>query len=264
VEPKKKHLPWLACAAAVVVAIPAFAHGDRAAGGAVAQAAGAINAVDFAFENPATGDSQVTIHAGEKVTFAYPVGGNAHDVSFSGVQPTSCVQTAGPNVGAVPPLPASPEGAGWSGQCTFNTPGTYDFVCEAHSFMTGVVTVLPAGTPTPTPMPEGPAATHLKLARSQHGHAVRGSIVVARDKSRLGVAAFAKRSALHHTGSGRILVGHVTRTAKAGTAKFTVTLSRAARKALARRGRLALTVRIAVTPLKGTPFTATKRVTLKR
>jgi hypothetical protein len=206
----------------------------------------------------------VTIHAGETVTFAYPVGMNAHNVSFAAAQPTSCVQTAGPPAGPVPPLPAVPSSAGWSGKCTFNTPGTYDFVCEAHSFMTGVVTVLPAGTPTPTPTPQGPAASHLKLARNQRGHAVRGSIAVARKGSRLSVQVFAKASALNRKGRAQILVGHITRTADAGTAKFSVTLSRAARKALARRGRLALTVKVAVTPPSGKPFRATKPVTLKR
>jgi hypothetical protein len=73
-----------------------------------------------------------------------------------------------------------------------------------------------------------------------------------------------KPSALNRKGPARIRVGRATRTANAGTAMFSVTLSRAARKALARRGRLALIVRIAVTPPSGTPFRATKKVTLKR
>jgi hypothetical protein len=93
---------------------------------------------------------------------------------------------------------------------------------------------------------------------------VQGSIAMARAGSRLSVTLLAKPSALSRRGRAQVRVGGVTRTANAGTATFSVTLSRAARKALARRGRLALTVRIAVTPLSGTPFRATKTVTLKR
>jgi len=87
---------------------------------------------------------------------------------------------------------------------------------------------------------------------------------VARDGSRLTVTVFAKPSALQHKGHALIRVGRVTTTANAGTTALSVTLSRAARKALARRGRLALTVKVAVTPPTGTPFRATKLVTLKR
>ena len=50
----------------------------------------------------------------------------------------------------------------------------------------------------------------------------------------------------------------------AGTARFTVKLNAAARRTLKRRGKLTLTVRITVTPASGTPFTATRTVTLKR
>jgi hypothetical protein len=63
---RKRYLPWLASAAVAAVAVPAFASG---AGGS-ARAPGEIVAVDFAFENPATGDSDVRILAGETVTFS--------------------------------------------------------------------------------------------------------------------------------------------------------------------------------------------------
>src|SRR3954454_2929295 len=52
-----------------------------------------------------------------------------------------------------PPLPAFPQGVGWAGSCTFNTPGEYTFFCDAHrDFMKGTIRV--EGTaPTPTPSP---------------------------------------------------------------------------------------------------------------
>ncbi len=102
---------------------------------------GVIRAFDFGFENPATGENSLTIAAGQSVTFAYPDGGNFHNVSFVGNQPTSCTQTSGPVLGPVPPLPTFPATAGWAGTCLFNTPGTYQFTCDAHPFETGTIVV---------------------------------------------------------------------------------------------------------------------------
>jgi plastocyanin len=100
-----------------------------------------INAFDLGFDNPATHTNSVTIAAGESVVFAYPTGGNAHNVDFSDAQPSACTQTAGTNSGAVPPLPALPGGPGWIGMCRFDVPGTYTFTCDAHAFETGTVIV---------------------------------------------------------------------------------------------------------------------------
>ena len=102
-----------------------------------------INAFDFGFDNPATHANSVTIAAGESVVFAYPSGGNGHNVDFSDAQPSACTQTAGTNSGAVPPLPALPGGPGWIGMCRFDVPGTYTFTCDAHAFETGTIIVQP-------------------------------------------------------------------------------------------------------------------------
>ena len=102
-----------------------------------------INAFDFGFENPATHTNGVTITAGESVVFAYPTGGNFHNVDFSEAQPSACTQTGGTNSGVVPPLPAVPGGPGWTGTCRFDLPGTYPFACDAHAFETGTVIVRP-------------------------------------------------------------------------------------------------------------------------
>ncbi len=103
---RKRYLPWLACAVVAAVGVPALASG------APQRAPGTINAYDFGFNNPATGDSTVTINAGETVSFSYPTGGNAHNVDFDDVAPTSCTQTAGDDIGPVPPLPGFPDSAG--------------------------------------------------------------------------------------------------------------------------------------------------------
>jgi hypothetical protein len=58
-----------------------------------------------------------------------------------------------------PPLPIVALPAGWAGNCTFNTAGTYTFYCSTHrTEMTGSVVVGGGGEPTPTPTPT-PTAT---------------------------------------------------------------------------------------------------------
>jgi plastocyanin len=104
-------------------------------------------------------DNSVTIKAGEKVTFAFPSGSSAHNVSFpSGPKPALCPQTkASPQVPFLdpddaPPMPGFAQPVGWEGNCTFDTPGTYTFVCSTHPVeMTGTVIVEPNGEPTVTP-----------------------------------------------------------------------------------------------------------------
>jgi len=96
-----------------------------------------ITASDFEF-TPA----EVTIRVGDTVTFAIAEdSASFHNFDFGAGE-------------AYPDVP-SPPGPAWDGQRrTFAEPGEYAFVCDAHGFMTGTVTVLPASaTPTPTPTP---------------------------------------------------------------------------------------------------------------
>ncbi len=93
------------------------------------------------FENSETDGNTATIAAGGSVTFTYPRGVTFHNVVFGGPQPTTCTQTAGPNEGAVPPLPRVPAEEGWAGVCRFDTPGTYTFFCSAHAFDGGTIFV---------------------------------------------------------------------------------------------------------------------------
>jgi plastocyanin len=107
---------------------------------------------DGAQADPA--DTTVEIAPGGTVSFAYPSGGSAHNVVFDAGQPSSCVQQAGVAITPGPPLPAFAQPAGWSGECTFGTPGAYTFFCNAHpTTMKGTVIVGDPGTPTPTATP---------------------------------------------------------------------------------------------------------------
>jgi plastocyanin len=102
----------------------------------------------------ATSDPTETITAGQSVSFAYPAGGQNHDVNFKAApKPASCTltkQSNAPDIYPAPPLPEFVSAAGWAGYCTFTAPGTYSFVCDAHPSMTGKVIVVAAATPTAT------------------------------------------------------------------------------------------------------------------
>lgn len=129
---------WAAAATivAAVVVHTAVAGADSAA----------VTAKDFEFDGPgATTPAAVTLTAGGTVTFSYPSGASAHDVHFTGAGPSACTGSTG-QVGTAPGV----AGPGWSAACTFSTTGTYRFVCDAHSSMTGMVTVIADEGPTAT------------------------------------------------------------------------------------------------------------------
>ena len=127
-----------------------------ASGGALPDAA-SFTAADFSWQVTGTGGQQATIAAGGTVSFGYPTGSNMHNADFgTGPQPSSCTQASGADTGAVPPLPHKPTAPGWSGSCRFDTPGTYTFHCDLHSFMTGTIVV---EAPTITTTTTSPAPT---------------------------------------------------------------------------------------------------------
>ena len=211
-------------------------------------------------------DTTATIAAGGTVTFGYPAGGSTHNVDFDAAQPSSCTQTAGQNRGGVPPLPASPLGPPWSGTCTFNAPGSYTFHCDLHKSMTGTV-VVEAGTSTTstgssttgtstsgTSMSALPSP-RVSVSRRQRGTVVRGSVTTPAGPSRIVVTAFVTNRALgkHRAKHAlRVRVGSQTkRSTGTGKTTFAVKLSAAARRALHRRHRLAVSLLIVVTPQGG-------------
>ena len=127
----------------------------------------------------------------------------------------------------------------------------------------------PAPTPSPAPAPVGPpphrtpapAAHAPDLQRTQRSTVVHGEIKISRAHSRLQVELLAAKHALGHRGHGHLRVGRLVKTAS-DHAEFALALSAAARRALRRHGKLALEVRITVTPATGTRYTTTRRVTL--
>jgi plastocyanin len=243
----------------------------------------AFTVVDNAFQAQGDGGSATTIGLGGKVTFAYPSGGDEHNVRFTrdGVR---CNQTDGSG-GAINStvVPSTPEEQGWAGECTFTQPGTYTFLCDVPEHgMKGTVTVVdetppatttkpdtPApGTTTTTPAPApGPGTTpttvapaapgtvppapKVTVAKRQSGTAIRGTIVKGGARTKVAVDVRATRGSVRAPGrrSGRVSVGKASalRTSAAGRLSFAVALDARARAALKRARTLALDVRVTVT-----------------
>jgi plastocyanin len=86
----------------------------------------------------------VTVNQGEMVTWNN--GSGTHNVQF--------------NDGSYE-MPANPSSSSWTVSRTFNTPGTFAYICRQHgASMSGTVVVLPVappppGTPAPAPPPPG-------------------------------------------------------------------------------------------------------------
>lgn len=184
----------------------------------------------------------------------------------------------------------------WSGTCTFTTPGEYVFYCTVHhAAMSGRVTVAQNGTTTITPPSSSPgagstgnepgpantlaagapgsplagsAASAVKLASSQHGRSVRGSVGVspAGAGGRLEVDLLAKSGSLASAAQpARVRVGRLVRAPlSAGTMSFAVPLSSKAKSAIKRKGRLALTVKVVLRTAAGPAVTVARGVILHR
>ncbi|HXR28666.1 MAG TPA: hypothetical protein VN772_03730 [Solirubrobacteraceae bacterium] len=190
----------------------------------------------------------------------------------------------------------------WSGTCTFAKPGEYTFYCSYHGpSMHGVIVVgaggevtttstsntgtgqtpppttptgppqsPPAGNPVGAPGSQGSPFAHaaFKLAAGPHDRSVNGSVDVssAGAGGRLEVDVLVRRAVLASTGASALTrVGRFVRPmVPAGPVAFKVALDARALHALHARGRLALTVRIALTPPGGAPAALPGRALLLR
>ena len=109
-----------------------------------------VNVAD-ASGNNVMDPSATTINTGDTVKFHWNEGG--HNVHFK----------------------SSPEGdvdlgyhsTGYETTHTFTKPGTYSFVCDSHSKMTGTITVKAAGSGTTTPPPPPPPSNAVNVANAK-------------------------------------------------------------------------------------------------
>jgi plastocyanin len=272
---------------AALVVMPALASSE---GGSI-EAKTVVSGYSYAWS-----PMQASIGAGAAVTFKNSTSVE-HGVEWISPPSTpSCTGVPGASAGLLR------AGASWSGSCTFAKAGEYSFYCTVHgAAMSGKVivapngetTVTPTGTSTPTyppptageggstPYPAGApnagggalvllagsASNAVKVAASQHGHAVRGSVAIAPagQGARLEVDLLARSAVLARAGEaalariGRLVVSHV----HAGAVRFSVSLSQKARKALARHRRLAVTVHITLQSASAKPITITRSTVLR-
>jgi hypothetical protein len=180
----------------------------------------------------------------------------------------------------------------WEGACKFEQPGTYKFesstlfnvgslnytkyevVVESAGTGTTPTTTTATPTTTTTTTPTAPSepsygsplegrSSALKLAGSQHGASVHGSIKVPRADAggRLEVSLFAADASLAKTTHPvKVRVGRLVRSSLAGgnSVPFSVPLNAKGKAALRRHRRLALTVKITLTPLHGAAIKVTR------
>ena len=235
-----------------------------------------------------------TVNAGGEVTFTSPSTEVSHGVEWRPGNPSTPTCTAGVPVGST--LAAS--GKHWTGTCKFSQPGKYTFWCTVHgSEMSGTITVNAKSETIPNPPPTGTspapvggggggqpgsttpqygsapasllagsASNAVKLASSQHGQAVRGSVDVSQagGGGRLEVDLFAKKASLASAGGAKVAAGRlVLSSVHAGKVSFSVPLNGRARAALHRHHRLALTVRITLRGPGASPVTVVRSLVLR-
>jgi plastocyanin len=267
---RRRYVPLIAVLGIAAAILPAIASSETGP---------TVNAVDTGIYSHAWSPAQVAVMAGGVVTFSNPTT-TRHGVKWVGGPATPTCDSGVP-VGTT----EAASGTEWSGTCTFAQAGTYTFYCTVHGpEMTGTVTVSADGTTTTTmttptgpttttgatPPPSGeapsgsPFAAAPSLRASQHGASVHGSLDISKAGAgdRVEVDLLASSASL---GAGRhatrVTVGRFVHSkATAGRQSFTVKLSAQARRALKRRHRLALTVKIVLTPVSGEPTTLTRSV----
>jgi hypothetical protein len=245
------------------------------------------NCVEAAWPCWATPGSGTNPKPASKITIA--VGG---EVRFADNATAAAVVWMG-SVPACSGVPASAM-TKWEGTCKFEQPGTYEFESSTlwpeytkyeivvEGATTGTIPTTPTTTTPTTTTPTTPKTPSehnqgspleggsgaLKLAGSQRGSTVHGSIKVSQAGSggRLEIGLFAASASLAKAGhSEQVRVGQLVRLSlKAGSVSFAVPLNAKGKTALRRRRRLALTVKITLTPLHGVAVTVTRGIVTRR
>jgi plastocyanin len=263
---RRRYVLLVALLGVATAVLPAIASSETSP---TVEAAGGGYAYPF-YWNPST----AIVNAGGAVMFK-----NMSTTVEHGV-----VWTGGPETPSCPGVSVNKGETNWKGTCTFTHPGTYTFHCYVHpTEMTGSITVNASGTTTTTtttptttttttttpttpiePTSGSPIVGRPSLRSSQRGGSIKGSLDISKTGAgdRLEVDVFAKNASLakaKHFGSVR--VGRFVRSSvSAGKVPFVVKLNVKARNALKRHRRLALSVKIVLTPFYGEALTVTRTV----
>jgi plastocyanin len=287
VKLRKRYLPVAAVLGAAVVIVPALA---AATAPSEAKLEVNQNCVDpdwpcWATPGSASPALTVKIAAGDEIMFT------DHDASTA---------AAVVWMGSAPACTGVPTSAttGWEGKCKFEQPGTYMFESSTlfnepgvgnytkyEVVVEGSTTAPPTGaggeggskggstpgtTPSgPVPSGESPTGSPLagapRISSNQRGSTVKGSLEVSKagGGDRLEVDLLATTASLAKAGHATQVVGRfVSAAVSAGQRSFSVKLNAKARRALKRHHRLALKVKITLTPAGGEALTITRSVIL--
>ena len=145
-----------------------------------------IIALDNAFGTDSGGAPNVTIAAGGHVNFVVLHGRQPPQrrVHRRARRPSAASRTDPRARRAA--LPTAPSPALWEGGCDFDAAGTYAFVCDLHSSMTGSVTVVATGA-SPPPPPATPDRRRRSSGRRSGRQRAEGRAAAARlQRPRLG------------------------------------------------------------------------------
>jgi plastocyanin len=261
------YLPLVALLGAAVAILPGVAASESLP----------VEAADEGIYYHHWSNSVQTVLAGDTVKFANPYTTESHGLKFTGGPAT-------PSCSGIPAAAGEAGGApNWHGECSFATAGTYTFICTVHpTEMKGTITVDANGTttttttptpgptptattPSPTPTRTSPLSSAPLVGARQHGGVVRGTLTIdstgAGDELAIDVLARAASLAAVRHGHSSVRVGGLVRSSvAAGRLPFSIRLNVRARRALARRHRLVLSVRIVLTPVYGEPTTIVRQV----
>jgi plastocyanin len=270
-KPHKRHLLVAAALGAAIPVVPAIASSESAP---------TVSGLESIMWSPA----QVTVASGGTVSFQDSSGSVPHGVVW---------ETGNPETPACSGVPIDEGKTEWKGTCTFAKAGVYRYYCSVHGMaMSGTIEVSAPATTPPSLAPTAPsggtvpspptstgeppagaapasplaggASRAIGLARAQHGKSVRGSIQIspAGAGARLEVDLLASGAALGKAGrTVQVSVGRLVRSSlKPGSVSFAASLDGRGRAALHRRGRLALTVRITLTPAHGAAVSVSRLV----
>jgi hypothetical protein len=292
VKLRKRYLPVAAVLGAAVAIVPALAGAT-----APSEAKLEVNQNCVEAEWPCwTSGSGVNPAPALKITIA--AGG---DVMFTDHDPSTAAAVvwmgSAPACTGVPTSAMT----NWEGKCTFATPGTYNFesstlfdnentlygkanyrkyeiVVEPSTTTTtpttgttgttGTTTTTPTTTTSPASLESplaGSESRAVKVAKSQRGGSVKGALQISKAGAgdRLEVDLLATAASLAKAGHATRVVGRfVSASVSAGQRPFSVKLNAKARRALKRHHRLALKVKIVLTPVGGEALTITRSVIL--
>jgi hypothetical protein len=215
---------------------------------------------EYEFESKGLFDDGTSNYTKYKVIVETAGGGGT---TTTGTTPTGTTTTTTPTM--TTPTTTTPTTTTTTPTTTTTTP-TATTSTQPYGTVASTTTT-PGSMEMPPPSGGGSPLATLALAKAQHGDTVHGTVQIpaADGGARLEVELLAKGASLakvKRAGSSR--VGRFVRSsAPAGTVSFTVPLDAQAKSTLRHHHKLALTVKIVLTPKHGTAMTLTRSVVVR-